>query len=341
MSDTQPTNISPDTQPKKGKRKRIVTILIGALILLAALALGGAAGYAQGIGARVSAQQTSVSSILVEQFDLAQKDIENKRYETARQRLEYILKQNQDYPGAVDLLTQLMVQMAITPSPTPTPVPTITPTPDLRSQEAIFAQAQEQLKNSDWSNVLGSLDSLRKADPTYKAALVDDMYYIALRSRGIDQILGNRAYSETTNLEGGIYDLTLAERFGPLDGLADGMRNWARLYILGASFWELDWGQAVYYFEQVAQYAPNLRDSSNFTATQRYYQALLKYGDVQALAGKLKDRCLALNSWSKAQQISALNDEYAYKFAKLNLECNPPTSTPEPTSEEPTPEATP
>ena len=345
MSDTQPTNISPDTQPKKvtSKRKRIVTILIGALILLAALALGGAAGYAQGIGVRVGAQQTSVSKILVEQFDLAQKDIENKRYETARQRLEYIIKQNQDYPGAVDLLTQLMVQMAITPSLTPTLTPTITPTPDLRAQETIFAQAQDQLKNSDWSGLLDSLDSLRKADPNYKTAQVDDMYYSALRNRGVDEILGNRAYSQTTNLEGGIYDLTLAERFGPLDGLSDGMRTWARLYILGASFWELDWEQAVFYFEQVAQYAPNLRDSSNFTASQRYYQALLKYGDVQALAQRLKDRCLALNTWSKAQQISPLNEEYAFKFAKLNLECNPPTSTPEsePTSEEPPTEESP
>ena len=32
------------------------------------------------------------------------------------------------------------------------------------------------------------------------------------------------------NLEGGIYDLTLAERFAPIDKDADGFRSWARYY---------------------------------------------------------------------------------------------------------------
>lgn len=337
MSDIEPTNTSPDTQPlQKVKNRRILPVLISALILLAALALGGFAGYSQAIAARVSVQQTSVGKMLVDQFALAQQDFAAKRYDTARQHLEYIIKQDQNYPGAVDLLTKLIVEMAITPSPTPTLVPTITPTPDLRSQETIFAQAQTQLKNSEWTNALASLDALRKADPTYKAVQVDGMYYIGLRNRGMDQIIGNRAYAETTNLEGGIYDLTLAERFGPLDGLADGMRAWARQYIIGASFWELDWAQAVNYFALVAENAPNLRDGSNFTAGKRYYISLLKYGDFLATAKKLKDRCLALDQWATAQNMTPLDNEYSEKFAQLNLLCNPPTETPEPTPEEPT-----
>jgi len=333
LSETQPSNISPDTQPvKKSKKRNIVAILVGALILLAALALGGFAGYNQGIDARVSVQQTSDAKVVVEQFALAQQDFAAKNYGASRQRLEYIIKQDPNYPGAADLLTKIIVQMAITPSVTPTTIPSATPTPDLRSQETIFAQAQTQLKNSEWTNAMASLDALRKADPTYKAVQVDGMYYVALRNRGMDQIMGNRAYAQTTNLEGGIYDLTLAERFGPLDGLADGMRTWARYYIIGASFWELDWAQAVNYFGQVANQAPNLRDASNITASQRYYQALLKYGDLQNSAKRLKDRCLALQSWDSARNINGLNDEYTQKYYDLNLLCNPPTATPEPTS---------
>lgn len=315
--------------------------MISALIIVAALALGGFAGYNQGIGARMNAKQTSDSRIVVEQFALAQKDFTEKRYELARQRLEDIIKKDPNYPGAADLLTKLLVQIAVTPSLTPTTIPSATPTADLRSQETIFAQAQTQLKNSEWTNAMASLDALRKADPAYKAVQVDGMYYMALRNRGMDQIMGNRAYAETTNLEGGIYDLTLAERFGPLDGLSDGMRTWARYYIIGASFWELDWAQAVNYFGQVAAQAPNLRDASNVTATQRYYQALLKYGDFQNSAKRLKDRCLALESWNSAKNISGLNNEYTQKFNDLNLLCNPPTETPEPTSVPEGPTATP
>ena len=336
MSDIQPTPILSDTKPRKTKSRR-VGVLISALIVLVAIALGSAAGYAQGMGARMSVQQTSEGKTIAEQYNLAVKDFAEKHYDSARLRLDYILKKNQGYPGAVELLTKLMVAMAITPSLTPTTIPSATPTPDLRAQEAIFAQAQEQLKASEWTNALTLLDSLRKDHRQYKAAWVDGMYYSGLRNRGMDQILGVRAYAQTTNLEGGIYDLTLAERFGPLDGLADGSRTWARMYIIGASFWELDWSKAVYYFEQVADQAPNLRDASNITASQRYYQALLKYGDYQvATGGRQKDRCLALDTWAKAMNIGSLDEQYTNKFNELNLECNPPTQTAEPIPVDPT-----
>lgn len=339
MSDIQPNTPLSDTQPRKVKSRR-VAVLISALVLLVAIALGSAAGYAQGMNTRMSAQQTSDGKSVAEQYNLAVKDFAAKRYGNARERLDYILQKNQNYPGAVDLLTKLMVQMAVTPSLTPTTVPSATPTPDMRSQETIFAQAQEQLKNSQWTDALASLDQLRKSDSSYKAALVDGMYYTGLRNRGMDQIIGNRAYAQTTNLEGGIYDLTIAERFGPLDGAADGTRTWARMYIIGASFWELDWAQAVNYFSQVAEQTPNLRDASNVTASQRYYQALLKYGDQQVANGaRLKDRCEALNTWSTAQGVGGgLDEEYTNKFNDLNLKCNPPTDVPAPTAlvEEPT-----
>jgi hypothetical protein len=63
------------------------------------------------------------------------------------------------------------------------------------------------------------------------------MYYFALRNHGYDLI------TKEGNLEGGIYHLTLAERFGPLDNTANGLREGARIYITGASFWELNWEQ--------------------------------------------------------------------------------------------------
>jgi len=219
----------------------------------------------------------------------------------------------------------------------PTSTPTITPTPDMRSQETIFTQAGQQLEAKDWTGLMGSLDSLRKADPTYKAVIVDGMYYTALRNRGVDQILGSSTY-KTTNMEAGIYDLTLAERFGPLDGYADGLRNFSRMYITGASFWTVNWPQAVDVFRQVYQYTPNLRDASNVTAGQRLYQALLQYGDQVAAKGNLNDRCKALDLWDEASKVTALDGVYSTKYNSLNLECNPPTA--EAPVQAPTQEAT-
>jgi hypothetical protein len=99
------------------------------------------------------------------------------------------------------------------------------------------------------------------------------MLYVALRNRGVDKI------ALEADLEGGMYDLTLAEKFGPLDAEATNWRSWAELYRLGAGFWDIDWGQAVNYFSQLASAAPNLMDGSGLTARDRYREALLSYGD--------------------------------------------------------------
>jgi tetratricopeptide (TPR) repeat protein len=347
ISDTQPSSNLSDTQPRKvDKKPSRLGFWISLLVLMAALVLGTTAGYGEGVRERVSAQQTSVAQSLGEQFSLAKQDFDAGRYDVARQRIEYILKQDANYPGAATMLADILIKQSITPTPLPTATPTITPTPDLRSQEAIFSQAQQQLTSKDWSGLLGSLDSLRKADPAYKVVMVDGMYYTALRNRGVDQIMGQGAYAQTTNLEGGIYDLTLAERFGPLDGLADGLRTGARMFILASSFWDANWAEAVNYFRQVAQLYPNLRDASNITATQRLHDALLKYGDqVASGSGKQKDRCVALDLWSEANNLTPLNGEYQTKWNQLNEECNPPTEVPTvaPTAEataEPTVEPT-
>lgn len=328
MSDTQPTSI------KKSKNR--FGLLLSLLILLGALALGSFGGYGMGIGARVAAAEATQVQSLSEQLAFAQQDFDARHFENARQRLEFIINADPGYPGASDLLAQVLVQMAITPTPTLTPTPTITPTPDLREQEIIFAQAQQQLAGGDWSATLATLDGLRKRDPSYRAAQVDGMYYSALRNRGVSQILGTGAYADSPNLEGGIYDLTLAERFGPLDGTSDGLRSFARQYIQGASYWEIDWYQAMTYFGEVSRMTPNLRDASNVTATERYRIALLRYGDVLAANGKLKDRCQALDYWTQSFNMGQPEAGYQDKFNALYAECVPPTATPEPILIEPT-----
>ena len=98
----------------------------------------------------------------------------------------------------------------------------------------------------DWTGAIDTLLLLRKNYPDYMAVKVDDMLFVALRNRGIDKI------AQLHDLEGGNYDLTLAERFGPLDAEARNWRDWAELYIRGASFWDVDWAQSVYYFSQLA-----------------------------------------------------------------------------------------
>lgn len=314
------------TQPlktkKKNRGKRFLISLFGVIIIVG---LGLYGGYNSGIGIRKSAEATQIGSALNEQFRLGAVALAEGRYDHARQHFEYIVQHNANYPGAAEGMAEALLGMSFTATPTITPSPTLTPTPDLRGVEAIFSNAQALINAGDWVNALGALDQLRKEGPDYRTAKVDGMYYFALRYAGADKI------SKEGDLEGGIYYLTLAERFGPLDSTANGLREGARLYITAASFWEINWEQAVNYFGQLASYAPNVWDAaSNMTAGERYHYALMRYGDELFAQ---EQWCDANGAYALAQSYGGLDEAAARNANKAYEGCYPPTATPEPTLE--------
>jgi hypothetical protein len=78
--------------------------------------------------------------------------------------------------------------------------------------------------------------------------------------------------------------------------------NWTQMYITGASFWGIDWAQAVDYFSQVAPQMPNLMDGSKMTATERLRLALFEYGNSLAQQGQ---PCKALKAYEQSYAIGA------------------------------------
>ncbi len=262
--------------PKKKRSPGLVYTLLGILALVIIAGLSALGGYSTGIDLRRFAESTQLAQSIDEQFQLGIKELEEGQYYRARQRFEYVIQIDQAYPGAMDRLSEVLLYLNTTATPTLIPTPTLTPTPDMRGVQEMFDQSQQFLLDSDWDNAIESLLSLRKADPDFHTVEVDGMLFLALRNRGRDKII-NKA-----DLEGGIYDLTLASRFGILDTEATGILNWSTLYITGASFWEIDWGQAAYYFSQVAPHVPNLRDGSGLTAAQRYRTALFNSAKLLA-----------------------------------------------------------
>jgi tetratricopeptide (TPR) repeat protein len=261
---------------KPKKRFRIPPLaswsLLGLVGLLLVAILSSFGGYNEGIRLRKQAEVAQKSAVADEQFQLGLQDMEAGRFDRARQRFEYVIELNPSYPGVTEKLADALLFLNATATPTVAPTPTVTPTPDTRNVDQLFAQSQQDLANSNWSAAIDSLLALRKADPNFQPVWVDDMLFVAFRNRGKDKVLGG-------DLEGGIYDLTIAEQFGYLDFDSRSLQDWARLYITGASFWELDWSQAVFYFAQVAPALPNLSDGSGWTAAERYRLALIGYGE--------------------------------------------------------------
>jgi tetratricopeptide (TPR) repeat protein len=319
-----------DTQPLKPVKKipRWRSILLSTLGVIILLGLGGLGGFQSGLGIRVDEEKKVLSTQLTEQFQFALVDEQFGRYEAAQQRLEFIIQHDPGFPGAADELAKVLVWMAI---PTATPTPTLTPTPDLRGAQALFVTAQQLIAAGDWPNALAALDQLRKQEPTYNTSQVDGMYYFALRNYGVNLIV------QQGNLETGIYELTLAERFcggAPcLDRDANGLREGARAYILASSFYGIDWKQSVYYWSQAAGGWPSLWDGT-MTAAQRYQVSLMRYGDQ--LFGQSKF-CDAYQQYQAAQTYGVLDQQAAKNANQAYRECYPPTETPTETVEFPPP----
>lgn len=280
------------------------------------LGLGGLGGYWSGIGDRKAAQAQVIDKQLMEQFQYALVDEQFGRYDAAEQRLNFIIQNNPNFPGAQSELAKVLVQKSI---PTNTPTPTLTPTPDLRGEQALFSTAQQLITAGDWANAIAELDQLRKEDPTYNTSQVDGMYYFALRNYGV-------ALIQAGNLEGGIYQLTLAERFAPLDRDANGMRDGARTYIQAAAFFGSDWKTSTELFQQVAAGWPSLWDGT-MTASQRYQISAMRYGDE--LFGE-KRYCEAYQQYQAAASIAALDQTAAKNSSQAYIQCYPPTPTSQP-----------
>ena len=268
-ADTQPNNAAPQpvdviqgTEPPiRGRSRRRWLWFV--LLYLAAILVIGFLAYTQGRRASRLQNQDQVVQFLQEQFDLGLRDLDAKQYELARQRFEAIVRYDPSFPGAEEMLIEIYLAINV-PTVTPTLRPTMTPDP--APPEELFDQAQTALANNDWTTVINKLLTLRAKDPNYRSVEADGMMYIALRNRGMELIAQGL-------MEEGLYDLSLAERFGPLDREAGFRRTLAEQYLWANSFFGLNWAQAAELFNPLCQQGATL------DSCPKYAEAAWKYGD--------------------------------------------------------------
>jgi tetratricopeptide (TPR) repeat protein len=332
MSDVNQENTVPvevESPALTTKRKKLLPwILLGIALILLFGGTGAFLGYQSGIQDRQSYRATQVYQSADEQYQLALADIKEMRFDTARQRLEAVIQMDPAYPGAVDQLTRVILALNVTDTPTPTLTPTVTltPTPDLRGVEEMFNQIKQFLVEENWQGAIDAIENLRREKKEYRAIEVDGLYYLALRNRGIRKVAEG-------SLEMGLYDLSLAERFGYLDTQAEGIRTWARLYLTGASFWEVDWAQSAYYFKEILPYYPGMRDVTGVTAKERYRFSTLKWADQIAATG---DMCRAHEIYAEVMALGldgAVQPTLDFAFQECNESQATEPPPPAPTSE--------
>lgn len=335
LADTQNTTTAADSpdEPKPGLWRRLRWFL---LLFVVASLLAGVGGYFAGIEQRQQARQAAVHAQAEEQFRRGVEDLEAGRYELARQRLEYVIQLDPSYPGAPERLAEALLQLN---RPTASPTVAATPTPNLAPVQELFDQAQQALREENWTAAVQTLRALRKKDPEYRAVDVDGMMYVALRNRGVQRI------SEEGMLAEGMYDLAQAETFGPLDRDASNWRSWAALYLKADSYMGVNWAQAVSQFAQVYLVAPYLRNDAYIkyaVSAQNYADQLVQAGDPCAAEGYYDESLLAWDNGTVYPTATEARDMCRTATAPPpRPPTDEPTATPDGEAPTPTPTETP
>jgi len=310
------------TKPVKIRKPRCwLMILVGILIILLFGAAGGGFGYLKGIRDRVSRQSEEALKQAAIQFQYGIQQLNSGNYELAKTHFEFVLQTYPDFPGITEKYTETMVKLAELSQPTSTPMPT--PTVDNRGVEALFNQAVQEVQTQQWAQAMDTLEALRNADINYRTLEVDGLYFTALRYRAVQQMIVEG------DLEEGLYLTTLLSRYAPLDRDIMQYSNWARLYLTGASFWDINWEQVLLYFSDLYAAFPNMHDGSGYTATDRFMIASEYYADQLVADG---DYCGALKYYENVLNISGI-ESVMNKYNDAYKVCYPPTPIPSATSE--------
>lgn len=303
----------------------IMTVVLFAGGLLIMVAASGWLGFRSGQNTHFAQATITMEAYIANQFAQAVDDVTEGNYELAMERLEYIRSVRTDLRAVNELYDDISARLNITPTPVvPTSTPTPSPTPDLRPAEEMYTSVLSLISLGEWNPALDTLNNLRKSNPSYNIVEVDGLIYLCLRNRGVEKIMSG-------DLEGGIYDFTLAEQFGPLDGETESYRTWARLYLLGNAFWGAYPEQAAYYYGQLVSAAPSLTDASGVTAFYRYWTSLVQIAENSAAEENWCDAQteieVALGAWNQASVQPTATYYYEECYNSLYTETPTPTMT--------------
>ena len=173
--------------------------------------------------------------------------------------LNYARQLNPKDREIVDLLASLQPTPAAraagsTPgTPTPIPTPTLTKVSQDDVLGVAFADAHKAFDAKDYEAALLTLEGLRRVEPGYRKAEIDDMLYTSYLSLA-------RSYLTQERWEEAIqkFDKALAIRKSDDVALE---RQLAAAYERGLTSWQADWKRAVDSFAEIVRINPSYLDA--------------------------------------------------------------------------------
>lgn len=205
----------------------------------------------------------------------------------------------------------LSLQSRLVPSGTPAPV---------NVADQLYKQAADAVQKQEWDDAIGQLEELRRSNPDYRMAEVDQMLFQAY-------VGGGKRAVASGNIELARQRFEYALALQPNDATALQGRDLARFYLAGQQAAGFDWGIAVSNYQKVYEQDPNYYDIKT-----QLRNALLSNAQMAAKQGAW---CIAARDFDRAVQLGAST---AADAAQAQTNCRNAVLTPSPT---PTPTATP
>jgi tetratricopeptide (TPR) repeat protein len=259
---------SPELTPvAPSARRRPRWFLIVPAVLLLVIVAGGSAGYVSGQALHTQREQNLAHARDAEQYSLALTDFDAGRFKMAIERLNNVLQNEPNFPGALEKQQQALAAINATPTPLPTETPIPSPTPDLPRAEQLLAKAKQQFTDKDYPAMITTLLTLKTENPDFQPVQVDGLMWAALRYNGIHLI------KETNRLTEGLYYLDLSANYAPLDSEAVVQEKFATTFL---GLYE----EAYYYRTKDIEVSMN--DFQQVVGMRPYYRDNLvkDYGDI-------------------------------------------------------------
>jgi tetratricopeptide (TPR) repeat protein len=318
MQNPEPSPELIPSVPPTRRRARRIWIVPATLLLV--IVVGASAGYFSGQSLHSQREQALAHARDAEQYDLAIADIEAGRFKMAIERLNSVLQNEPDFPGALEKQQAALAAINATPTPLPTETPAPSPTPDLPRAEQLLAQAKQQFTDKNYPAMITTLLTLKTEVPDFQPVRVDGLMWAGLRYNGIYLI------KDTNRLTEGLYYLDLSANYAPLDKEASDYADFARIF--------MNLYQEAYYY-RTKDIEVSMKDFEQLVSMRRYYRdGLVKdYVDILIANGDQLEGvnpCGALDLYNKA--LGEIPDyEPAIKArdaAQKNCDASRPTPTP-------------
>ncbi len=292
-------------------------LFIGLAILIAIYGTIVFVAWDRGQVRKVREEQTALDSELQKQMNLAQEETAAGNYGLALRRLEWIVDRDPNYPGASELMAQVALNLDKPPTPVPilkeTSTPAVEETPaSASSPDEVFAALEQIIEQQEWEQAISAIIAFQSQYPEFQRQQTDSMLYTAYLNLGQIMVMGDQ-------VELGLFYFDQAEKLGDLPTEAEDQRLWADLYLLGISYYGVDWETSLFYFRGLCAAAPFYQD-----ACGKLHQALVAYGDQYVLN---LDYCPAETFFVEANNLSS-DSGLIDKIRAARNQCLEATPTP-------------